>query len=263
MRKVIQVSQLAFLFAIFMSIQNVYADDSRGRIVKIQGEVYVIDGKGHRQGPVKTNHKLHKDETVVTQKGAKAVVKFDDGALTVLSQKSSVRVEQSGWLSQLGGKVYYLFRKVVGKKESSKKVKTGFTTIGIRGTTFIVTDEENNKGIALSEGKLNMESPGKAYEIHKQKQADDFETFKRQAQEKRESLYSEYSDYKKQLAKDFVEYKKSFDMEANRVINFNGNRVDETELSGDGKKEFADFEGFAKDHVNAFRELEKETGKNQ
>jgi len=260
MRKIILASQLAFLASTFMIAQNVQADDFRGRILKVQGEVYVVDGRGNRRAPEKTKFLLRKDETVVTKKGAKAVVQFNDGALSVLSGKSSVRVEQSGWLSQLGGKVYYLFRKVVGKKES-KKVKTDFTTIGIRGTVFIVTADENNQGVALSEGKLNLESPGKAYEIHKQKPDHDFNSLISEAKEKREELNREYKEYKKQLAKDFVEYKKSFDMEANKVISFTGNRVDETELTNDIKGEFENFESFAKDHIDAFQELEEETNK--
>ncbi len=258
MRKIISACQLAFFAATLMITQSVQADDFRGRIVKVQGEIYVIDSKGNKRAPEKTKFLLRNDETVVTRKGAKAVVQFDDGALSVLSEKSSLRVEKSGWLSQLGGKVYYLFRKVMGR-EKPRKVKTNFTTIGIRGTTFIVTDEENNKGVALSEGKLNIESPGKAYEIYKQKQTDDFESFKRQAQEKREALAHEYKEYKKQLANEFVEYKKSFDMEANRVISFTGNRVDETELTGNERKEFGSFESFAEDYLNAYQELEEET----
>lgn len=257
MNKLVRKCVMA-IFAITLIMQNVLADNYRGRIVKVQGEVYVLDDKGNKRTADKNNFLLRSDETVVTKTGGRAIVLFNDGGLSVLSEKSSLRVEKAGWLSQLGGKVYYLFRKIVGKKDS-KKIKTGFTTIGIRGTTFIVTDEENNQTIALSEGKLNMVSSGQVYEIHKQKQMDDFEAFKRQAEEKREALNQEYKDYKKQLSKDFIEYKKSFNLEENRMISFTGNRVDENELSTDHKKEFDDFELFAKDYINAYRQLEEET----
>ncbi|MDQ1362154.1 MAG: FecR protein, partial [Pseudomonadota bacterium] len=114
------------------------ADEFRARLVKVQGDVIIVNSKGEERKPEKNQYLVNKMETVVTRDGGKAVVQFDDGALSVMDEKSSLRVEQSGWLSQLGGKVYYTFRKVLGTKEEPKQVKTGFATIGIRGTTFIV-----------------------------------------------------------------------------------------------------------------------------
>jgi hypothetical protein len=246
------------VFMLAYSMVNVQAEDFRGRIVKVQGTVYVVNDKGQRRSPEKSQFLVNNNETVVTGKGGKAVVQFDDGALSVLNEKSKVKVEKSGWLSHLSGKIYYLFRKV-SSKEKSRKVKTGFTTIGIRGTTFIVYDEGDEKSVALEEGKLNIESPDKPYEIHKPKPEDDFESFKKQMQKKKDALDREYSDYKDKISKDFVEYKKSFDLEANRIISFSGNRVDETELSDSSKEEFGDFSDYAKDYINSYKELEEET----
>jgi len=251
------ISQL-LVFVLAYCMTNVQADEFRGRIVKVHGSVYVVNDKGQKRSPEKSQFLVNRNETVVTGKGGKAVVQFDDGALSVLNEKSKVKVEKSGWLSHLSGKIFYLFRKVSGK-EKPRKVKTGFTTIGIRGTTFIVYDEGDEKGVALQEGKLNIESPDKPYEIHKQKQSDDFDSFKKQMQEKRDKLNREYSDYKDKISKDFVEYKKSFDLEENRTISFSGRRVDETDLSDFTKKEFSDFSDYAKDYINAYKELEAES----
>lgn len=236
------------------------ADDFRARIVKVQGEVYVVNQQGEQRKPEKTKNLVNRNETIVTKEGGKAVVQFDDGAMSVMDEKSSLKVEKSGWFSQLGGKIYYVFKKVFGSEEP-RKVKTNYATIGIRGTTFMVYDDpESGQGVALQEGKLNIESPGKAFEIHKQKQADDFEAFKQQMKDKQEKLAKEFKDYKKKTMKEFVEYKKDFDLEANRVVSFDGNRVDETALSDDLKKQFDDFESFAGDYVKAYKELDDETG---
>lgn len=235
------------------------AEEFKGRIVNIDGDVYVLDSKGKERKPEKSQFLVRNDETVVTKKGSRAVVQFNDGALTVLNEKSSVRVEQSGWFSHLGGKVYYLFRKVLGK-EKPKKVKTGFTTIGIRGTTFIVTDDHSGQHVALQEGKINVESLDDDYEIHKPK-ADDFESFKQQMKDRQEALHKEYTSYKQQLKKEFVEYKKSFDLEANNMLSFSGNRVDQSELSSTVIEEFDEFSNYAKDYVDAFQELDEEVKK--
>ncbi|MCW9013564.1 MAG: FecR domain-containing protein [Gammaproteobacteria bacterium] len=255
MKNLLLIKQLALLMVLSISWLSAQADDFRARIVKVQGEVYIINSKGEQRKPEKSQNLVNKMETVVTKEGSKAVVQFDDGAMSVLDEKSSLRVEQTGWLSQLGGKVYYVFRKVFGKKKP-RKVKTKFATIGIRGTTFIVYEEGDNKGVALQEGKLNIESPGKDYEIRRQQQTDDFEAFKQQAQERAEALDQEYSDYKSNLNREFVEYKKSFDLEANRVVSFDDNRVSEKELSDDFKMEFDDFKNFSKDYIDAYKELD-------
>jgi len=246
------------VFVLAYGMTNVQANDSRGRILKVQGSVYIVNDKGQKHSPEKSNFLVNSHETVVTEKGGKAVVQFDNGALSVLNENSKVKVEKSGWLSHLSGKIFYLFRKVSGK-EKPRKIKTGFTTIGIRGTTFIVYDEGDEKRVALQEGKLNIESPDKPYEIHTSKQDDDFDSFKKQMQEKRDALNREYSDYKDKISKDFVEYKKSFDLEANRVISFSGRRVDEADLSDFTKEEFNDFSNYAKDYINSYKELEAET----
>ncbi|HEX5636984.1 MAG TPA: FecR domain-containing protein, partial [Gammaproteobacteria bacterium] len=131
---------------------NAGADEFRARLVKVQGDVVIVNSKGEERKPEKNQYLVNKMETVVTRDGGKAVVQFDDGALSVMDEKSSLRVEQSGWLSQLGGKVYYVFRKTLGSKQEPKQVKTGFATIGIRGTTFIVIDSPDTKSVALQTG---------------------------------------------------------------------------------------------------------------
>ncbi len=234
---------------------TVQADDFRGRIVKLQGEVYVLNEHGEQRHPQKTKYLVNTRETVVTRPGAKAVVQFDDGALTVLDEKSRLRVEESGWLSQLGGKVYYIFRKVFGT-ERPRQVKTNFATIGVRGTTFIVYENEDGQGVALEEGKLNIESPGADYELRQTQQVDDFAAFKQQMQQEAQAQQQAFDDYRSNIEKEFVEYKKAFDLEANRVVSFDGNRVTEAELDATFKSEFADFSNYAQDYIDAYRELD-------
>ena len=252
-------SCLAVLLSLLLSAQLAQADEFRARIVKVQGEVHVVNDKGEQRAPEKTKFLVNEMDTVVTGDGARAVVQFDDGAMSVLDEKSSLRVEQSGWLSQLSGKVYYIFRKVFGQQQQAKKVKTKFATIGIRGTTFIVSADDDEKAIALQDGKLNIESPSGEYEIHKQQPADDFAAFKRQMQEKQQALQREYDDYKQNLQKEFIEYKKSFDLEANRVVSFDGNRVNESDLSADLEQDFDNFAAFAGDYARAYKELDEDS----
>jgi phage baseplate assembly protein gpV len=237
---------------------SLQADNSGARIVKVQGQVYVVNAKGEKREANADQFMVNSNETVVTSKNSKAVMQFNDGTTSVLDQKSSLRVEQSGWLSQLGGKVYYVFRKVFGK-EKPKRVATKFSTIGIRGTTFIVDANEGAEQVALLEGKLNLESPDGDYEIHKPvSEAEGFAAYQEQQRKARQALDTEYKDYKKNINKDFIEYKKSFDLEANKVVSFNGNRVNESDLNTDWKSSFEEFADFSKDHMHEYESFKQE-----
>lgn len=246
---------LIFGIALMLGV-TAHADEFRARVVKVQGDVVIVNDKGEERKPEKNQYLVNKMETVVTRDGGKAVVQFDDGALSVMDEKSSLRVEQSGWLSQLGGKVYYVFRKVLGTKEEPKQVKTGFATIGIRGTTFIVVDNAEGQSVALQTGLLNIESPGEDYAVVTPP-AGDFESFKKQMQDQQQNMKREFNEYKEKTAREFIEYKKSFDLQANRVVSFDGNKVREKDLDESFTGQFGDFEAFAGQHIKAYRELDE------
>lgn len=255
-------SKLVRISVIFLSLQMLstmlQAETFRARIVKVEGQVHILNSDGEKRAPEKKQFLVNNDETVLTAEDSLAVVQFEDGAMSVLDEKSSLRVEQSGWLSQLGGKVYYIFRKAFAK-DKTKKVKTKFATIGIRGTTFIVDATKDSQSIALQEGKLNIESPDTEYEIHREKPVvDDFAAFKQQVLDSQQAMRDEYADYKKQLADEFVEYKKSFDMRSNQVVSFTGKKVTQATLGKDWHSSFDRFNHFSREFNQAYRELNRE-----
>jgi len=239
--------------------QGVIADDSRGRILKANGDVYVINPQGVKRKVDTSKEVVRELDTIVTLDGGRAVVQFDDGALSVLDEKSSLRVEKTSWLSHLGGKIYFTFRKVFGQP---RQVRSSFATIGVRGTTFIVYADDTGEGIALQEGRLEIESPGDDFELHINRELDEFEAFKQQAIERREAMLSEFDQYKQQLDREFIEYRKNFTLEANRVIRFDGKRVDETSMDDADntrvKQDFVSFEQEAGEMLIQFREQSRQ-----
>ena len=230
----------------------------RGVIVKTEGQVYVINELGEKNRVNENKYIVNSNETVITHENSKAVLQLNDGAMSVLNEKSSLRVERSGWLSQLGGRVYYIFRKIFGK-EKSRKVRTKFATIGIRGTTFIVDASSDNQQVALQEGELNIESPADDYEIHKTKlTADEYNAFKQRTDKDQKMLNSEYSEYKKNINTEFVEYKKNFDLQANKVVSFNGNRVNENNMNKEWESSFSDFADFSRDFISEYKKIKND-----
>ncbi|VAW65361.1 hypothetical protein MNBD_GAMMA09-2945 [hydrothermal vent metagenome] len=232
----------------------------RGKIVKLEGQVYVINKAGEKKRLTDTNYIVNSNETVVTDKGSKAVLQLDDGVLSVLGEKSSLRVEKTGWLSQLGGKVFYVFRKITGQGQS-RRIRTNFATIGIRGTTFIIDVSDDKQFVALQEGKLNFKSPADDFEIHKTNMlAGEYTDFQQHDKAAQKALSTEYKNYKKKIDNEFIEYKKEFDLYANKVVSFNGLRVDETVLNKEWLLSFSEFSDFSREHIGEYREFKKQQG---
>jgi hypothetical protein len=206
--------------SILLAEQNKY----RGKVLKVNGDVEIVNVKGEKRLIKKADEPLNEMDTIVTKKGASSVVQFNDGVLSVLDEKSRLRVEKTGWFSYLGGKVYFAFNKIFGEPH---RVKMRAATIGVRATTFIISENEKQNGeiVALKEGLLQFESTGPAFEIHQKEIIDEFTQFKQQRQQKKQAMHNEYEQYKQQTSQVFVEYRRQFTLLPNRVINLSGYRV--------------------------------------
>ncbi len=244
------------LFIILFS-SSLSAETFRARIVESEGQVYVVNGDGEKRTPDRKKFLVNENETIVTEKNSQAVVQFDDGVMSVVDEESELLVEKNGWLSQLGGKVYYIFRKVIGKSER-KKVKTRFATIGIRGTTFIVDANDLQPQIALKEGNLNIQSPDdRDYELRQKKPEDDFAAYRQRVMQQQQAMQDEFRAYKQQIAREFIEYRKSFDIHANQVVSFDNRKVSQSTLDTNWQKDFDRFNRISSRYSRAYRDLEE------
>ena len=226
------------------------AEELRGQIIRTDGAVHIIDSRGNHQAVEDSSIQVREMDTIVTAESGNAIVRFNDGVLSVLDENSRLRVEKTRWLSHLGGKIYFTFSKVFG---NPRQVKTRFATLGIRGTTFIIYDDDNGQGVALQEGLLDIESPGPAYEIHRQQVLDGFEDFKQQALQQQQGLQQQYDDYRKQMQHELVEYEQNFTMQPNHVIQFDGVLVNETLIDENVAADFESFEAIAGELLDEFR----------
>jgi len=228
----------------------------RGQIVKTSGVVKIINAQGEEREVTGSDTVVHEMDTVKTSAGGKAVVQLNDGALSILSEKSTLQVEKKNWLSHLGGKIYFTFRKVFS---GSQNVKAKFSTIGVRGTTFVVTDtEEEGAGVALQEGELEFVSSGYGYQVHRKRDPDDFETFKHRMLEGTKDMEKQYEKYKQDTMQGFFEYKKKFTLTPNYRVQFKGSVVKEIEMTDKDKEVFSDFESVAGEMLETFRKQSKE-----
>lgn len=252
------ISTVCFLLILFLSMASIAEQpEPRGKVLRVSGDVEAINAKGEKRVIKNADEPLNEMDTIVTKKDARIVVRFNDGALSVLDEKSRLRVEKTSWFSYLGGKVYFTFKKVFG--EDRRMVKTRAATIGVRGTTFIISEnnEQNGESVALKEGLLQIVSNGPAFEIHKKRILDEFEQFKLEQQKQKQQLQDDFDQYKQQTMREFVEYRREFTLRPNRVINLSGYRVDEVQMTATDQADFESFETEAEDLIKNFRSRSK------
>ena len=243
--------------AIFMQPVSLLADSTyRGKVLMFSGDVEVVDAKGEKRSVQKVDEQLSEMDTIVTGENASVIVQFDDGALSVLDEKSRLRVEKTSWFSYLGGKIYFTFKKVFGPQ---RNVKIRTATLGIRGTTFIIAEnaEQDSESVALKEGLLHVESTGPAFEIHKRREMNEFERYRMTQMAEHQQMQDDFDEYKEQTMREFIEYRREFTLKPNRVISLSGYRIDEKEMTEVDRADFEAFESEAGELIKEFRSRSK------
>jgi len=195
-----------------------------GEVVYKQGIVKVKNSQSIVKKSIFEGYKIKTGDKIYTY-NSKAKIVLNDGSVIKLSNNSILEFAKK--LVQVSGKVYY---QIKHKKLKTFKIATKFTTIGVKGTIFVV--DANEKLVALKKGIIDLISPKGEYRIHKLK--DEFEMYKNKLQQ-------EFEEYKKQLEKEFVEFKKTFTIKSNTMVIFKGQDVYEKKLDPAIFKEFESF----------------------
>ena len=240
---------------VITSSLSLHAEEFRGRVVRSVGDVFVIDANGDSHGVVESGYLLREKDTVVTAESGRAVVLFTDGALSVLDGDSRLQVERTSWLSQLGGRIYYIYRKAFGER---RQVKTRFATLGIRGTTFIIYDDDSGQSVALTEGRLDIESPGPEFELYRRQMLDQYQAYRQQLQQQQQALQREFDDYRQQVNTELIEYSRRFSLQPDHVVRFDGLRVEESAIDDAVTADFEYFEAVAGELLDEFRKQARE-----
>jgi hypothetical protein len=217
-------------------------------LVQKEGIVKVRHKGSIKKSSLKIDDKIENGDIIYTYDSI-AVIKLKDGSLIKLTPHSTLKIDANK-LSQKNGEIYFNIKK---QKAHKLKLATAFTTIGVKGTIFIVNDNQI-QFVALKQGLLNFKALKGKYEIHKSKLIQEFndEVAK---QEK------EFEDYKNQLYKEFIEYKAEFQIKENYIVSFNGNKVYENRMNKNNLKEFSKFESRFK--LSNFNYLQNNTTSNK
>ncbi len=229
----------------------------RIEIVKSDGEVTVSKSAGAQSKVVSAGKALPSVNTLSTGAGGRAVVRVGNTGYLVLEKNSSVEINaantSASFFRQLTGKIYYAVNTLKGKSHTLE-VRTKVATIGVRGTRFLVTDDTERNEIGMRKGEVNVATTGEEFEVHKQLAQEEWEAMKQEAQAAINKEKSDFETYKENTQKEFVEYKRELLLGADRMLAFDGKRVDDRPLGGDTKADMESLENYAGQWLNKVKD---------
>ncbi len=226
------------------------AGDFQGKIVKCKGNVTIINNKGKVRKPEVSDYIAITDEEINTRSGGKAVVKFTNGSVTVIGENSRLGIEKPTLFAHLRGTILFSFAKSAGPM---RMVQTDSAVFGVRATSFVVKKDGNGETLALQEGLVNVEATKGEFEIHRKKEKEELDDFKAEMEEGVKDMKREAEAFIDKEKSDFVEYKKSFLLNARNTICINGGRVDQHPMDKKDQEAFDELETFGGDYVKDFR----------
>jgi hypothetical protein len=187
-------------------------DGFHGRLLRMAGEVEVVDADGDALSPADAGFVVRESQTIRTGADGLAVVDFEQDPITVLDHNSRLNVRTPTWFTHLAGKAYFAFQRLLGVSQQERVVANTVALIGIRGTTFI-SYEEQLQGVALKDGTVNVASS---------------------------------ADAPMQVTRDGVSgAADEFLLQPERMATFDGANVADTDFSAAVQADFARLEGFA------------------
>ena len=211
------------------------ASDPLAKIVKVEGNTKVLKSGTIKKDDAVEGQAIFEGDMVITASGAMASVEFMDKSKVVLDEKSKLLVKGFEALKQEGGKVYY---EITKRGAQGLKVATNFAVIGVKGTKFVITDDNATQSVSLKEGLVGVQSIKEEFALYRKELEAEYEEFKKE-------LSDEFEAFKKEGEQAvFVGNFKEIDLEPGKTITINGNRADESSDLEAIAQEFSRFENF-------------------
>jgi len=179
-----------------------------GKLSHADGQIKII-----RQGqviPEKVNPQqlpveLFPGDKVQSQPNSEARIRLVDNSLILLQSASLLILHNEDHQKLEQGRVLYDVRKRGTLK--GLKVSTRSATIGVKGTQFLVQQDEEQQKVLLNEGVVELVSDDDLFLKPVQDQMQAFENYQK-------DITAEFEEYQNQMNKEFQEYVRSLTMEA-------------------------------------------------
>jgi len=165
MRYARKPNPVAFVFGLLslLAAGLLQAAPFEGRVVRSDGQISVTSASGEAIDLGAAGNVVRETQTISTGADGMAVLRFNNGTITVLDPNSRLQVKTPNWFVHLAGKAFFTFKKLVGAADE-RRVQNTVALIGIRGTEFI-SYETGQTALALDEGSLNLQTLGDSFQL--------------------------------------------------------------------------------------------------
>ena len=238
---------LALLLFLFISLQ---ATESIGLAVKIKGSVYgVID---NQKRAINIHDTIYKNEQIITQDNGWLLIEQAQGNIIKISSNSDIVFDDSKIVTHNKGEIFFSVNKnqittSIAKNLPKFTIKTKTTTMGVRGTNFIVSLNNSKEQVMLRDGDLTVNA-----------NTGTFNYFKSQLLAEMNAFKDEFEAYKKQQEEEYKLYKESFEgytpvaptasvqMKPRRIISIDSNKRNlfEDNFTDETDNKFGNFDNF-------------------
>jgi hypothetical protein len=187
-------------------------------------------------------------QLLTTGADGRAVVKAGATGFLVVERNSTLEIGRTDGAAnvfrQVSGMVFYALNRLRAGMRPVQ-VQTATAVIGVRGTRFLVVEQEARREIGMRKGQVTVTSPREEFEIHRRQVEEEFAAFRKEASDAIARERREFEEYRSQNAREFVEFKREFSLGADRMVSFDGRRVTETALGEQTRREMESLEQFA------------------
>ena len=254
-----------FFFLLF-SLSQLHASLTVATIEMFTNNVKIKPQNSIKKVKVTKGQLIKAGDLLTTSKNSSTKIKLKDGSILVLDERSTIHFHSMQDVEQVNGKVLY---KITSRNaRNSLKVKTPFSIIGIKGTTFIV-NASSDASIILKEGLVHIVSIKAELQVYKK----DIDTTlsrykaeqKAEVQRLKQEISKEVAGYKSEKEKILQEHRaeieafkkshnergdehmkafrtKNFDLKAGNRISFNTKNIKKTSINKDDNAEFEYFD---------------------
>lgn len=162
-------TKIAATLALFVFTPCLYAAEIAGRVYFASGSVSVVNSQNQQRSIFKGDL-VYAGERIETHSNSRIQVKMTDGGTIVLRPNSSFEITKYSFSKDTPelGNVLFNFIKggaravsgAIGKvNRENYKLNTAVATIGIRGTDYSVSIDDNQKmHVTVSDGKVNIDN---------------------------------------------------------------------------------------------------------
>jgi hypothetical protein len=184
---------------------------------------------------------------IITKNNSRIVIKQPDKTIIAIGKNSQLKLLKSDEVKLKEGRSYFnIVGQTVAKLNKYKfKIKLKTAILGIRGTNFIVSNNNKHDGVILRKGKIKVISNNKEFEIYKQIHINGVKTLKDEFSQFLKKSNNDFNSFKDDAKYQFEKHTKSFDLKQNSSIVFDNNKIYKTTLNKQMiKEEFKQFDEF-------------------